>query len=211
MRTSHIYALIVVAVLAVVSAVWFAHDASPPGKSPDVSSTSTGGNVEPALPPQLAESTETPVAESADAVRAFRQLGGSVLLSSTGQVTAIDLTGCELDDSILHHLDDTPELTLLNLDGTSVGDEGLKHIHDLPLLRILRLSRTNITNNGLRHLQKLPGLTKLHLNDTEISDEGMNSLTGMPELGRLYGMGSMLSADAQRIVQMHAPKCRIKR
>jgi hypothetical protein len=166
-----------------------------------------------AAPPQLpvvAPQAAKPVPESQAAFDMVRAAGGSVLLSKSGQVKAIVLTGAPISDSDLRHLAGTPDLILLNLDGTAVTDEGLAHIHDLPQLEILRLCRTSITDAGLGRLAGLPSLESLHLDETSITDEGLRQIGDFPALNSINALGCPISNRAESIVRERMPGCRVK-
>jgi hypothetical protein len=204
MRLRHeiIAPLTFVPVIAVAVWVWF-HNPPEPDPRPA---------GQPAAPPrrQPAPVLTIPVPESQAAVDMVRAAEGTVLLSESGQVKTIVLTGSRVADSDLRHLTGTPDLVLLNLDGTQISDEGLAHIRDLPKLKILRLCRTPITDSGLSRLSGLPALESLHIDETRISDEGLRGLGEFRSLNSINALGCPLSSEAETIVRERMPGCRVK-
>jgi len=168
--------------------------------------------VQPAkpLPRQRAPVLAKPVPESQAAVDMVRAAEGTVLMSETGQVKAIVLTGSRVTNADLRHLTGMPDLVLLNLDGTAISDDGLAHIRDLPKLEILRLCRTPITDAGLSRLTGLPALESLHIDETRITDEGLRTLGEYPLLNSINALGCPLSSEAESIVRERMPGCRVK-
>jgi hypothetical protein len=154
--------------------------------------------------------SETIIEQSRTSVETVRRMGGTVLLSTAGQVMAINLTGCTLGHRDLELLKDTPELYLLNLDNSSVSDDDLMFIHDLPRLRTLRLSRTRVTDDGLKHLKNLPALNDLSINDAAVTDAGMRHLWGLSGLTSVSVMGNQVTPRSREILQERLPRCNLK-
>ncbi len=88
------------------------------------------------------------------------------------KVTAIDLTGPTVDDSMLSwlglHRSALTSLKSLNLSGSAVTDAGLQFIAAFSNLHKLDLSETRITGAGLYVLNRLPTLAWLGLRNTRV-------------------------------------------
>ena len=77
-------------------------------------------------------------------------------------------------------------VTLLDLSGTEVTDEGLAHLEKLTGLKTLDLTDTEITDEGLKHLEHLAELRDLRVGETQITGEGLIALVdSLPNLAAL--------------------------
>ena len=100
-------------------------------------------------------------------------------------VRAVSLSGTQVTDAGLAHLQGLTRLRWLDLSGTRVTDVGLAQLHGLTGLQELNLDSTQITDAGLAHLQGLMGLRWLDLSGTQVTDVGMSHLQGLASLRRL--------------------------
>lgn len=64
----------------------------------------------------------------------------------------------------------------MSLSGTNISDERLKHLQGLSTLYKLDLSNTAITDAGLEHLKGLTQLREINLRNTRVTDAGVESL-----------------------------------
>lgn len=101
-------------------------------------------------------------------LRAVLRAGGLVRTRQhrSDGVLEFDLTGTAFADDGLAQLSagpELPDLHALRLTGTQVTDAGLQHLQGLPQLRELDLSRTQITDVGLGGLKRLTMLKHLTL------------------------------------------------
>jgi len=119
------------------------------------------------------------------------------------KVTSVDLSGTEVTDVELSHLEGFPKLGGLILDDTKIGDAGVQYIGRATGLVQLGMARTRVTNlrlDGLTRLQSLDlsgnrlttlslgrmvNLTSLNLRSTNIAELGLSSLEGLSELKSL--------------------------
>ena len=67
---------------------------------------------------------------------------------------------------------------MLILSGTQVTDAGLVHLQGLKKLGGLILTDTQITDAGLVHLQRLESLSALRLDETKVTDAGLALFKG---------------------------------
>jgi Leucine-rich repeat (LRR) protein len=68
------------------------------------------------------------------------------------------------------------EVEEVDLTGTQVTDAGLAHLQGLTGLQGLWLINTQVTDAGLAHLQGLTGLQVLSLDNTQVTDAGLAKL-----------------------------------
>jgi hypothetical protein len=97
----------------------------------------------------------------------------------------LDLSGSEVTDSELKHLNEFTELTDLSLGCTWVTDNGLGHLDGLSNLRNLNLDSTRVTDDGLEHLKRLTNLRRLCLYGTRVTDTGLLHVKEMVNLESL--------------------------
>jgi serine/threonine protein kinase len=115
-------------------------------------------------------------------------------LRGLARLTSLDLSGIEVADASLRHLQDLPDLERLTLPPT-VGNEGIKHLKDLTSLQFLFLASTRVTDSGLEHLTGLTNLMSLNLNETAVSDKGLAWLGRLPQL-KIIELRHALITDA---------------
>jgi hypothetical protein len=75
------------------------------------------------------------------------------------EVTLLDLSGNEIDDAALAHLDQFPKLRVLALRATKITDHGMKNFRQLHELRRLDLYQTDVSPKARAELvEQMPGL-----------------------------------------------------
>ncbi len=110
----------------------------------------------------------------ADAIRAIRQLGGSV--DERNGRTTVSFHDLRISDANLKLLKSLPDLAWLDLSGTPVTDAGLAHLKGLTNLENLNLYNTTVSDVGLEHLNGMKKLDFLMLKQTNVTDEGAKKL-----------------------------------
>jgi len=111
---------------------------------------------------------------------------GLVHLEKLTNLNALYLNGTQITDAGLVHLEKLTNLNALDLNGTQITDAGLVHLEKLTNLNALALGRTQITDAGLVHLEKLTNLNALYLIATQITDAGLVHLEKLTNLNALY-------------------------
>ena len=138
------------------------------------------------------------VADEAAAIAEIEKLGGvvrQIAQDVDDKEAAFHLSGKELTDAGLKHLQDIPNLVWLNLANTKITDQGLKHLSAIKTLQRLHLERTQIGDAGLAHLQGLRELEYLNLYGTQVSDAGLDHLKSLGKLQKLYLWQSNATKD----------------
>lgn len=100
-------------------------------------------------------------------------------------LVALTLTGTQITDAGLRHLQDMQRLGDLGLHNTRVSDEGLARLSDLRSLESLNLGSTDVTDAGLKHLKSSLKLYLLSLENTRVTDSGLVPLSELPGLRTL--------------------------
>jgi Leucine-rich repeat (LRR) protein len=116
--------------------------------------------------------------------------GSDGIMVAVGRLERLEeliLTGSDVTDRGLRHLQGLSRLRLLELSNTQVCDAGLSYVRDLVSLETLDLSETRITDDGLRELKRLTRLEALRLNHDDVSDSGLACLEGLVRL-RILGL-----------------------
>jgi hypothetical protein len=93
------------------------------------------------------------------------------------QLTAVALSGVQVNDLGLAKFKGCKSLAYLDLVGTLVTDKGLVHFKDCKGLRELRLERTFVSDAGLQQLQELKNLTLVELGRTKVTASGVQQLS----------------------------------
>ncbi len=107
-------------------------------------------------------------------------------LKDLRNLRALDLSGCEIDDTKFAAMKALTSLQSLRLsDSPLLTDVGLKNLERLSELKSLDLSMTSVTDSGLLHLIGLNKLSQLNLCGTEVSDAGLANLNGMTTLSQI--------------------------
>lgn len=103
------------------------------------------------------------------------------------RVVAVNLQDCDaVRDIDLVRLTPLSDLKRLNLSGTQVGDAGIAHIQGVTSLEFLVLNDTKVTDAGAKYLRRLKSVQALGLVNTAMSDE---SLTHFSKLHSLQALG----------------------
>ncbi|MFK7776744.1 MAG: hypothetical protein QM501_01315, partial [Gimesia sp.] len=173
-------------------------DSSTPATSnPDEKSTVDGTD------PQVKDPTKQAslhVADTPEAVQAFKDLDAKMVFSKDGRVLILDLKETTAKDSDLINLAGLPSLErltiwgptftdvatdaiskqkklwYLNMEGTAIGDAGVQKLSDLQDLQVLSLRATNITNDALKVVAAFPKLKDLDLRFNKEINEVKSSL-----------------------------------
>jgi hypothetical protein len=95
------------------------------------------------------------------------------------------LSGPQVTDAGLEHLERLTNLTRLDLYGGQVTDAGLAHLKELTNLAHLCLYKTQVTDAGLAHLKGLTNLRSLGLDGAQVTGTGLADLKGLTNLGYL--------------------------
>lgn len=106
-----------------------------------------------------------------------------MLVPISQQITWLDLSRTNLNDSSLVQLNIFKNLTRLNLQHTDVGDNILEVASSLKNLNYLNLYATKVSDEGLKHLENLTNLKSLYLWQAEVSEEAVADLNEkLPDL-----------------------------
>lgn len=103
-----------------------------------------------------------------------------------------------------------PQLEWLYLTGTQVTDAGLKHLEGLTRLQALALSGKQITDTGLAHLAGLTQLRLLDLKGTQVTDAGLEHLRNMSQLQLLDLRETHVTKKGAERLQEVLPACKIQ-
>jgi hypothetical protein len=127
-----------------------------------------------------------------EAAKAIEQLGGAVSydpVSGFGVRRVVAWLGQLFGEDL------SRDVTWVVLSGTQVSDSGLVHLQGLTQLKVLRLNDTQVSNAGLTHFQGLMQLIALSLDNTQISDAGLAHLRGLTQL-HVLGLANTQVNDA---------------
>lgn len=101
------------------------------------------------------------------------------------KVAEVSITGTQVTDAELAHLQNLTGLQEIYLYGTRLTDAGLDHLKHLTSLQELELNHNQVTDTGLAHLKEMIGLQRLGLSGTQVTDAGLAHLQGLMGLQRL--------------------------
>jgi hypothetical protein len=101
------------------------------------------------------------------------------------------------------------ELEMLFMSGVDVDDAGLGHLQKLRKLKILSLSSTKVDDDALRFLAGMVHLEYLDLNGTRVSDEGVRHLEQLSKLRFLNLRRTRVTAQGANQLQKALPSCQI--
>lgn len=110
------------------------------------------------------------------------------------RVASVELTGEEITDAEVAHLQRLTCLRSLLLCETTVTDAGLAHLSGMQNLECVILDETDITGTGLVHLKELRKLRRLGLIDTSVTDASLAHLTELKALKEFALCSSLASA-----------------
>ncbi len=153
-------------------------------------------------------------ADEAAAVAAVEKLGGTVHViaqNTAEKEVSFHLTGKDVTDDGLVHLQQIPQIVWLNLRGTKITDAGLKHLAHLQSLTRLHLEQTAITDAGLQHLLNLENLEYLNLYATQVTDAGIQPLQKLRKLKQLYLWRTQVTQQGAEQLQAQLPDLVINR
>jgi len=108
-------------------------------------------------------------------------------------VHTLDLSGSEVSDVSLSHLDCVTGLTVLELTSTGITDAGLQHLSSLVNLHGLGLSYCHISGKSLMHFKKMTKLKELWMSGAEIYDDELSNIEHLTELVQLGLSGTKLT------------------
>jgi len=130
-------------------------------------------------------------------------------LRALGQLEALTLYNCDIDDRVIVNIGQLTRLRRLRLprldseglnlapfsrlenlrelylSGRAINDTALKHVAARHRLEELSLYDTAITDDGLRHLQSLGSLQRLYIYRSSITDAGLAELKSLASLRHL--------------------------
>ena len=98
------------------------------------------------------------------------------LLPAKEQITWLDLSDSQLNDSHSEIIQSFQNITKLKLQNSEITDATIKNIVDLNELTVLNLYGTNVTDQAIDNLLKIPKLKKLYIWNTDISSNGIQKL-----------------------------------
>lgn len=98
------------------------------------------------------------------------------VVSQFVQLDTLYMTGVDVDDAGLAHLQSLRKLKSLRLSSTKVGDDGLRFLAGLEQLEYLDLNGTRVSDEGLRHIEQLSKLRFLNLRQTRVTAQGAKQL-----------------------------------
>ena len=100
--------------------------------------------------------------------------------------TFVCISGPQITDAGLKHLERMPDLDALSLGGsTQITDAGMSHLIGLGNLRTLQIEGTQVTDAGLVHLAGMTKIEHLFLSGTHITGPGLVHLTGLKRINAL--------------------------
>jgi hypothetical protein len=105
----------------------------------------------------------------------------------------ISLSGTNISDESLTHLDLFPELIVIDADRTRIGNNGIENLARCKNLRWLHLNGTSIDDACGPALTRIRHLEELYLMNTNVSDDLLNHLANCPSLKRVLCDGSRIS------------------
>ena len=125
-------------------------------------------------------------ADESSALKAIEKVEGKVTRDEVTPgvpVTAIELTGPQVTDSILKELKEFKHLQILGLGATGVTDAGLKNLQDLKALQTLILLGNEITDSSLKQIRQLKSLRTLILSGNKVTENAISELKkSLPDL-----------------------------
>jgi hypothetical protein len=113
-----------------------------------------------------------------EAEETLKSKGGTLERKSypLGSAWAVDLSGCEIDETVTSALENLDHLAELNLKDAKLMDADLERIAGLKnsgFLTDVDLSGTAVTDAGLMHLAEKGFLTKLSVSGSQVTDAGI--------------------------------------
>ena len=98
------------------------------------------------------------------------------LLAAQEQITWLDLSDSELNDSHSEIFKSFQNITKLKLQNTEITDTAIKNIMGLNELTVLNLYGTNVSDQAIDDLLRIPNLKKLYVWNTSITANGIQRL-----------------------------------
>ncbi len=163
---------------------------SPPAKTNPADATSTkepGSNAETVAKTEPANTA----AVSTQQVTALEATSAKLTRDAKGEVIAIDLRGCKLDEAVISEIANLTTLQQLDLRECKLSNSELTTaVKPLAKLKALRLSgkggSTSVDDDGLAVLANCPDLRVLAADEIWFSEQGLKKLSGCKNLVELY-------------------------
>lgn len=131
----------------------------------------------------------------------------ALLIEGAPNAKRLDLSGTQVTDAGLAHLNRFKHLEDLILDRTQITDAGMAHLEGLTTLQSLHLNQTGVTDAGLSHLRSLTKLRSLLLEDTRVDGSGLRHLEHLKSLEWLVLTNTQLDDAALEHVGRHSSLC----
>ena len=110
------------------------------------------------------------------------------LLMAKEQITWLDLSNCNLTDSISEVLPKLHNLTRLNLNSNPISDLSIAGLKKLKNLEVLNLYGTEVTDKSFEYIKQIPALKRLYLWKTPVTVRGLKELNAvLPNLKIISG------------------------
>jgi internalin A len=157
----------------------------------------------------------------------IRDVGGSVVRGSGGEITEVDLTSTWTSDDDLVKVGRLKQLRKLDLSYTKVSDRGLENLRPLQnvvslncyyceyisdggiaylkqwdKLEYLNLRGTEVTSKVFEHLAKMRKLKTLDVGFSRVNDDGFDALASLEELSELHIGGDKMSGLALPLLRL---------
>ena len=113
----------------------------------------------------------------------------SLLENIGNQITWLDLSGYEIDNSALNVIGEMEHLTKLKLHSTKITDDGIDQLLSLKYLESLNIYNTEITDKGLKKLETMEKLKSVYVWQTAVTAEGISDLKmSLPQIEVIDGI-----------------------
>ena len=110
------------------------------------------------------------------------------LIMAKEQITWLDLSNCNLTDSISEVLPKLHNLTRLNLNSNPISDLSIAGLKKLKNLEVLNLYGTEVTDKSFEYIKQIPALKRLYLWKTPVTVRGLEELNAvLPNLKIISG------------------------
>jgi hypothetical protein len=112
----------------------------------------------------------------------------------------LNVSWCNLDDSVIPILSSMVGLQSLNLSGNPISGDGFEKCAREMRLVDLDLSYTAITDSQLKHLSQLDSIEYLRLDGTNVTVEGIEAIASLPHLKYLSIGNTTVNEDAVEVL-----------
>lgn len=103
----------------------------------------------------------------------------NLLSKAASQITWLDLSDSNFDDSMISAISGLENITKLKLQNTKLGDTGIEQLDNLNQLTILNIYGTDVSDASITTLGSFSNLEKLYIWQTKITEEGIERLKNM--------------------------------